>query len=312
MSFVLLNVGFLTTLTMAVSAFIFCGGIVIVVAGIRMDKEALTRHADLAIPALSGTPAKSSKRGFASALFRETESGARSIEQRSAIQRVARFGVSGRLASVLFGAGRFLAAVGLGLIVMFVVGRIPAFADLPVVSAAAAVTTTIAGWFVPEAMIRLHLRKRARAVAAALPEAIDLMVICVDAGLSLEDALGRVVKGIRKAEPGLAEELELTSADLQVLPSRDAALQRMADRLDLPSVRAFVGTLIQTLRYGTPLAQSLRTISSEMRNEALIKLEEKANKLPALLTVPLIVLIMPTIFLIIGGPAFLRLMDIWR
>jgi tight adherence protein C len=89
-------------------------------------------------------------------------------------------------------------------------------------------------------------------------------------------------------------------------------LQRMADRLNLPSVRAFVGTLIQTLRYGTPLAQSLRTISSEMRNEALIKLEEQANKLPALLTVPLILLIMPTIFLIIGGPAFLRVRDVWR
>ena len=141
---------------------------------------------------------------------------------------------------------------------MFIVARIPAFAGLPVISSVAAVITTVAGWFLPTGLIRLQLRKRARAVAAALPEAIDLLVICVDAGLSLEDALARVVKGIRKAEPALAEELALTSADLQVLPS-DEALQRMADRLNLPSVRAFVGTLIRTLRYGTPLAQSLRT-----------------------------------------------------
>jgi len=302
----------LSTVAMAVSAFIFCSGMVIVVAGIRMDKETLSRRTDLAIPVLSGAAAKRSKRSFASALFRETEAGTRSLEQRSVIQGVARFGISSKLASILFSAGRFLAAVGLGLIVVFIVARIPAFAGLPVISSVAAVATTVAAWFVPRALIRLHLRKRARAVAAALPEAIDLMVICVDAGLSLEDALGRVVRGIRLAEPALAEELELTSADLQVLPSRDEALQRMADRLNLPSVRAFIGTLIQTLRYGTPLAQSLRTISSEMRNDALIKLEEQANKLPALLTVPLIALIMPTIFLIIGGPAVLRVIDLWH
>ena len=311
MSSLLLNPGLLSTVAMAISAFIFCGGMVIVVAGTRMDKESLSRRADLAIPVLSGTPANPAKRSLA-ALFRETEPGTRSLEQRSVIQRVARFGISSKWASLLFAGGRFVVAVGLGLVVMFIVARIPAFAGLPVISSAAAVVTTVAGWFLPTGLIRLQLRKRARAVAAALPEAIDLLVICVDAGLSLEDALARVVKGIRKGEPALAEELALTSADLQVLPSRDEALQRMANRLNLPSVRAFVGTLIQTLRYGTPLAQSLRTISSDMRNEALIKLEEQANKLPALLTVPLIALIMPTIFLIIGGPAFLRFMDVWR
>jgi tight adherence protein C len=108
----------------------------------------------------------------------------------------------------------------------------------------------------------------------------------------------------------LADELAMTSADLQILPSRDEALLRMADRIDVPSIRSVVTTLAQTLRYGTPLAQALRVIAAQMRDEALIQLEERANQLPALLTVPMMLFIMPTIFLIVGGPAAIQLVDI--
>jgi tight adherence protein C len=143
-----------------------------------------------------------------------------------------------------------------------------------------------------------------------MPEALDLLVVCVDAGLSLEDSLARVVSELRRTRPALTDELALTSADLQILPSRDEAFARMADRVDLPSVRSVVATLAQTLRYGTPLAQGLRVIAAEMRNDALVQLEERANQLPALMTVPMMAFIMPTIILIIGGPAALRLMDV--
>jgi tight adherence protein C len=161
-------------------------------------------------------------------------------------------------------------------------------------------------------LVQVGARRRADEAAAGLPEALDLLVVCLDSGLSLEDSLARVVSELDLARAPLAEELALTLADLQILPSRDEALGKMAERLDLPSVRTFVATLIQTLRYGTPLSHALRTIAAELRNDAMIKLEEKTNKLPALLTVPLMLFIMPTIFLIIGGPAFLRLLDVWR
>jgi tight adherence protein C len=107
----------------------------------------------------------------------------------------------------------------------------------------------------------------------------------------------------------LAEELALTSADLKILPSRDRALANFAERVQVPSVRTVVTTLAQTMRYGTPLAQALRVVASELRNDSLMRLEERANQLPTLMTIPMMIFIMPTIFLIVGGPAALRMLD---
>jgi tight adherence protein C len=98
-------------------------------------------------------------------------------------------------------------------------------------------------------------------------------------------------------------------ADLRILPSRDVALTNFAERVDVPSVHSVVTTLAQALRYGTPLAQSLRVVAAELRNDALISLEERANRLPAFMTLPVILFLMPTIFLMVGGPAVLRLLD---
>ena len=129
------------------------------------------------------------------------------------------------------------------------------------------------------------------------------------AGLALEDAIDRIVPELRRSQPIVAEELALTSADLKILPSRDVALKRLADRIALTSVHSVMTTLSQTLRYGTPLAQAMRVAASELRNEGLVTLEERANRMPVLLTVPMIVFILPSIFMVIGGPAFLRLID---
>ncbi len=122
--------------------------------------------------------------------------------------------------------------------------------------------------------------------------------------------MNRIVGELKASHPLLAQELALTSADLRVLPSRDEALRRLAQRINLPSVQSVVTALSQTLRYGTPLAQALRVVASELRNEALMRLEEQANRLPVLLTIPMILFILPSLFLIIGGPAALRIWDV--
>ena len=119
----------------------------------------------------------------------------------------------------------------------------------------------------------------------------------------------RIVVELRRSQPVMADELALTSADLKILPSRDEALRRLAERVDLPSVQSVVTTLSQTLKYGTPLAQALRVVAEELRNDGLLKLEEQANRMPVLLTVPMILFILPSLFLIIGGPAFLKVLD---
>jgi tight adherence protein C len=165
------------------------------------------------------------------------------------------------------------------------------------------------GWSIPPfAVGRLALSRR-RAIARGLADAIELLVIAVEAGLSLEDAMHRIVVELRRSQPAMADELALTSADLKILPSRDEALHRLAERVDLPSVHSVVTTLSQTLKYGTPLAQALRVVAEELRNDGLLKLEEQANRMPVLLTVPMILFILPSLFLIIGGPAFLKVLD---
>ncbi len=231
-------------------------------------------------------------------------------EQREIIRRFSKLGISAVYAPSVFIAGRALAAVALGLLMLIVATNIAVIAGSAPALLMAAAVGAVGGWLLPGILIGRSARRRATEVAAAMPEALDLLVICVDAGLSLEDALIRVVTELGESRPALADELALTSADLQILPSRDEALMRMADRVDMPSIRQVVTTLSQTLQYGTPLAQALRVISAQMRDDALIQLEERANQLPALLTVPMMLFIMPTIFLVVGGPAALQLIDI--
>lgn len=166
------------------------------------------------------------------------------------------------------------------------------------------------GWMVPPYLAERSAKARAEAVVMGLPEALELLVVCVEAGLALEDSIDRVTDELKLSQPVLAEELAMTSADLKILPDRDTALHNLADRITAPSVRSVVTTLSQTLRYGTPLAQALRTSAAELRSSSLMTLEERANRLPTLLTVPMMLFILPTVFLIVGGPAVLRLTDV--
>ena len=165
------------------------------------------------------------------------------------------------------------------------------------------------GWLLPHIVIGRMLVRRERSIEKGLPDAIELLVISAEAGLALEDAVDRIVPELRHSRPAVAEELALTSADLKILPSRDAALHRLSARVAVPSVHSVVTTLSQTMRYGTPLAQALHVVAAELRNDSLLRLEEQANRMPVLLTVPMVLFILPSIFMIIGGPAALRLID---
>jgi tight adherence protein C len=168
----------------------------------------------------------------------------------------------------------------------------------------------VLGWLTPHFVLGRLALKRRRAVASGLADAIELLVISVEAGLSLEEAINRIVGELRRSQPAMAEELAVTSADLRILPNRDEALRRLAERVNLPRIHSVVVTLSQTLKYGTPLAEALRIVAAELRNDDLLKLEEQANRMPVLLTIPMIVFILPSIFLVIGGPAFLKILDV--
>lgn len=167
-----------------------------------------------------------------------------------------------------------------------------------------------AGWALPSLFASHLARRRTAEIVEGFPEALELMVVCVESGLGLEESIDRAAFELKVSQPVLAAELAQTSADMKILPDRDQALRNMADRTRASSVRSVVTALSQTLRYGTPLAQALRVAASELRNESMLKLEERANRLPTLLTLPMMLFIMPTILLVIGGPAIIQVLDL--
>jgi tight adherence protein C len=165
------------------------------------------------------------------------------------------------------------------------------------------------GAYAPDIAIKNAVNKRQEKIRKSLPDALDLMVICAEAGLSLDATLMRVADEMSSAGPEMADEFSLTSLELGFLPDRQKALENLASRSNLQGVRGMVNTLMQAERYGTPLAHSLRVLSQESRDERMLKAEEKAARLPALLTVPMIVFILPPLFIVLLGSAILDIMD---
>lgn len=165
------------------------------------------------------------------------------------------------------------------------------------------------GMYGPDIFVKNAADKRTDAIRLALPDALDLLVICAEAGLTLDSGLNRVAKELSKASPELADEFTLTGLELGFMPERRQALRNLSDRVDLKAVRSVVTTLVQTEKYGTPLSQSLRVLSSEFRNDRMMKAEEKAAKLPAIMTIPLILFILPTLFIVLLGPAACSVSD---
>ncbi|MDX1541814.1 MAG: type II secretion system F family protein, partial [Geminicoccaceae bacterium] len=165
------------------------------------------------------------------------------------------------------------------------------------------------GFFAPDLYVSNATTKRQKALQKALPDGLDLLVICAESGLALDAALERVAGELGGASPELAEELSLTSVELGFLPDRRQALLNLNRRTDLPAIRGVVNTLVQTEKYGTPLSQSLRVLAHEFRDQRMMKAEEKAARLPAVMTVPMIVFILPTLFIVLMGPAIISIMD---
>ena len=169
--------------------------------------------------------------------------------------------------------------------------------------------TLIGAYKAPDIWLKNKVTKRSHAVRKGLPDALDLLVICAEAGLTVDAAFARVAKELGKAYPELGDEFGLTAIELGFLNERRQAFENLAARVDLEAVRGVVTTMIQTEKYGTPLASALRVLSAEFRNERMMRAEEKAARLPAIMTVPLILFILPTLFIVILGPAACSIND---
>ena len=209
--------------------------------------------------------------------------------------------------------GRLVLPIVIGLPVAYMVYGTQMFADWTPWKAYGLVALAFVGSYkAPDFYLKNKITKRSHAIRKGLPDALDLLVICAEAGLTVDVAFHRVSRELGKAYPELGDEFALTAIELGFLTDRRSAFENLATRVHLDAVKGVVTTMIQTEKYGTPLASALRVLSAEFRNERMMRAEEKAARLPAIMTIPLILFILPTLFVVILGPAACSISDAFK
>ena len=164
------------------------------------------------------------------------------------------------------------------------------------------------GFYAPNLYVGNVAQKRQQSIMQAFPDALDMMLICVESGMSIEMAFAKVGAEVGTASSELAEELQLTTAELSYLQERRMAYENLARRTGHEGVKAVTMALVQAERYGTPLGDALRVMSKENREMRMQAAEKKAAALPAQLTVPMILFFLPVLFLVVLGPAVIKVM----
>ena len=162
------------------------------------------------------------------------------------------------------------------------------------------------GWRLPDLVLNHLVKRRRLRLEQGIPDALDLLVICAEAGLSLNQAIEEVSHQLYLSNKDVAEEFATTSAEIRVMPDFGRALDNLVERTQLRQLRSLISTLKQSIRFGTPLAESLRMIAAEMRAEHHARIEERAARLPVLLAVPRMPFILPCLLMIIGTPVVIR------
>ncbi len=206
------------------------------------------------------------------------------------------------------GLGLFVGSKLLGIVVLPLVVYVAAAGKISPMSFYSAMAIAFAvGLLGPDFVLKQMRKAHLKQVERGLPDALDMMVICAQAGLALENAIERVAIEFAAANKSVSEELAVCASELRIGSDRRTALNALGERTGLDNMKRFAGTLIQTMQFGTPLTHALRVLASEMRTDMLTKYEEKAARLPVLLTMPMILFILPTIFIVVGGPAGVRI-----
>jgi tight adherence protein C len=225
-------------------------------------------------------------------------------------EKLARAGYRGQGPFIMFMFFRFLMppVVFVGaLIYLFGVSAVAWSFNLKLL---ACVGAALVGYYMPDIFVSNRIQARRDSIMRAFPDALDLMLICVESGMSIEAAFNRVAQEVGTQSVELAEELGLTTAELSYLPDRRQAFQNLAQRCGHSGVKAVAAALIQSEKYGTPMGQALRVTAQENREMRMAEAERKAASLPSKLTVPMIIFFLPCLFVVILGPAGLKIMGL--
>ena len=230
-------------------------------------------------------------------------------EQHKLLEVLATAGIKGHGDLATFIASKACGAVSVAAFVWLLIVWEGLFAGLAAIRLAALIAGLLLGWRLPDIVLsRLAARRRLH-IEQGMPDALDLLVISAEAGLSLDQAIEEVSRDLRPSNPVVAQEFAITASEMRVLSNRADALESLVRRTRLESLRSITASLSQAIRFGTPLAESLRVLAAQMRSERLARIEERAARLPVLLTIPLLVFIMPGLLIVIGTGPMLRIFD---
>lgn len=232
--------------------------------------------------------------------------GAEQIKRGGLRELLTHAGYRSRTAPAIYVGIRAVGAAGLAVIAFVGVSamRVDFAAAMLAVSGA-----VLVGWILPAYALRRKIRKRQKEFRRTLPDALDLMVVCVEAGLGLNQALVRVGEEMERVSPDLAEEFTLVSLEIRAGTSREEALRNLGERTGTPDVRALVSMLIQTDRFGTSIADALRVHAEELRSKRQQSAEEEAAKITVKMLIPLVIFVVPAIFIVILGPAVFHFLE---
>ncbi|MGH6955276.1 MAG: type II secretion system F family protein [Caulobacteraceae bacterium] len=234
----------------------------------------------------------------------------RLLEDPNLADKLAQAGFRGPSAASRFYFFRFVAPFALSGAAVVYLFLIKTFGLPPMTRVAICVAAMVAGYYAPNVYVSNTATKRRESIVAVFPDALDLLLICVESGMSIEAAIVKVSQEVGGASIELAEELSLLAAELSYLPERRAAYEGLAKRTNHTGVKAVVTAMIQAERYGTPLGGALRVMAKENRDMRLAAAEKKAAALPPKLTVPMIVFFLPVLFVVILGPAIMKVQDV--
>jgi tight adherence protein C len=235
----------------------------------------------------------------------------RLLEDPKVVDKLAQAGFRGPRPVTTFYFFRFAAPFIFAAVVGLYLNLVNGFGMLPVQKLCACVVALAAGYYAPNIYITNTAQKRRESIVAAFPDALDLLLICVESGMSIEAAIQKVGSEVGAQSMELAEELNLLTAELSYLPDRRLAYENLARRTNHPGIKSVATAMIQAERYGTPLGAALRVMAKENRDLRLSAAEKKAAALPAQLTVPMILFFLPVLFVMILGPAIMKVQDIF-
>jgi tight adherence protein C len=233
------------------------------------------------------------------------------VEQHRLLKLLAAAGIKGRGSLANFIASKVCGAVIFAGLAWLLLEWRHLFVGMMTLRIGALGVALMLGWRLPDLILNHIIKRRRLRLEQGMPDALDLLVICAEAGLSLNQSIEEISRQLHLSNKDVADEFASTAAEMQVLPDFGQALDNLVERTGLADLRSLVATLKQSLKFGTPLSESLRMIAGEMRAARHARIEERAARLPVLLAVPMMLFILPCLLMIVGTPVVLRIMDVF-